>query len=303
MFILDRATRRCPGDLGLWIHYIEYCRKQKMYKRLSQIFTDALRLHPGNPDLWIYAAKYALDEHADMTQARSYFQRGLRFCKSQKNMWIQYGKLECIYIAKFFTRRRILGLDQPAKPGPTPENAVDDTDADVIALPVITAEDINPTVEENGDVDEVALAALSATPALSGAIPMAIFDAAMKQFDDNPVLAHSYFDTVLEFEDLPCLAKVLGHIVERQVATSPASHHTGICHIRLPTAGIRVTSPDFPRAFGLSLSHMKNYNMTDSLAQELVQWLQPISEDEELDPALHTVIAATLRRAQRVLDT
>lgn len=303
MFILDRATRRCPGDLGLWIHYIEYCRNQKMYKRLSQIFTDALRLHPGNADLWIYAAKYALDEHADMTQARSYFQRGLRFCKSQKNIWIQYGKLECIYIAKLFTRRRILGLDQPAKAPSAPDNTLDDTDANVIALPVITAEDINPTLDGNDDVDEGALEALSATPALSGAIPMAIFDAAMKQFDDNPALAHSYFDTVLEFEDLPCLQKVLGHIVDKQVATSPTSHHTGICHIRLPTTGIKVTSPDFPRAFGISLSHMKNYDMKDSLAQDLVQWLQPMSENEDLDPALRTVIAATLQRAQGALVT
>jgi U3 small nucleolar RNA-associated protein 6 len=273
-----------------------------MFKRLSQIFTDALRLHPSNADLWVYAAKYALDEHADMTQARGYFQRGLRFCKSQRNIWVQYGRLECIYIAKLFARRRILGLDQSAKEKSLPENTVEDTDADMITLPVITAEDINPTLGKDEGVDEGALETLSAAPAFSGAIPMAIFDAAMTQFSHSPIFARDFFDMALEFEGLPCLQKILNHIVDKQVATSPTSHHTGICHFRLPVAGIKVTSPDFPQAFGSSLGHLKKYDMNNSLAQEVVQWLQPLSENKELDPALHTVVLATLRRTKRVLQ-
>jgi U3 small nucleolar RNA-associated protein 6 len=300
-FILDRATRKFHGDLGLWIQYIEYARQQKAHKKLSQIFTDALRLHPTNADLWIYAAKYALDDHADMTMARSYMQRGLRFCKNSKNLWVQYGRLEMIYIAKIAARRRILGLDRPRTDTSAPEDSIDDPNADMIALPQITAEDINPSLDKDAEVDQGALQNLSATPALGGAIPIAIFDAAMKQFGGDAVFGHEFFNMVLEFEDLPCLRKILEHVVEKQVAASPASYHTQICYVKAPVAGIKVTSPDFPGAFGTSLSRLKQYALDHHLAQEIVKWLQPMSETEEVDPALRTVVIATLQRWRRVL--
>lgn len=298
LFILDRATRKCPGNLGLWVQYIEYCRRQKMFKRLTDVFSDALRLHPTNADLWIYAAKYALEEHADMTQARSYFQRGLRFCKSQRNIWIQYGRLECIYIAKLFARRRILGLDGTAKDSTMISQDMD-TDADMIALPAITEEDVNPTVDKNDAVDEGALEALNSTPALTGAIPMAIFDAAMKDMNDNVILSQEFFDMVFEFDQLPCSQKILDHIVTHQIAKSPTHYRTAICHVKLPVAGIEVTSPEFPLAFGNSLSNLKKYPLDSNLSQELVKWLKPLSENEELDPALQKVFEITLERAKK----
>lgn len=298
LFILDRATRKCPGSLGLWVQYIEYCRRQKMFRRLSDVFSDALRLHPANADLWIYAAKYAMEDHADMTQARSYFQRGLRFCKSQRNIWIQYGRLECIYIAKLFARRQILGLDQPTKNNSAPTQPIDGEE-DMIALPTITSEDVNPTAEKDDGLDEAALETLNATPALTGAIPMAIFDAAMEELGDNVIFAQEFFNMVFAFEDLPCLRKILDHIVTRQTTKSPSNYRTAICHIKLPIAGLKITSPEFPRALGTALSHMKKYQMEPNLARELVEWLTPLFENEELDPALHKVVEITLARAQK----
>lgn len=143
-FILDRATRKFPSDLNLWIQYIEYVRKQKAHKKLSMIFTDALRLHPTSAELWVYAAKSVLDDHADMLQARSYMQRGLRFCKSAKTLWIQYAKLELIYVAKLVARQRILGLDEASQQPKPIEDKELDNDADMIALPSITGEDLDP---------------------------------------------------------------------------------------------------------------------------------------------------------------
>ncbi|KAL2014085.1 hypothetical protein VTN00DRAFT_1610 [Thermoascus crustaceus] len=301
-FILERATRKFHGDLGLWIQYIEYARQQKSHKKLSQIFTDVLRLHPTNADLWIYAAKYALDDHADMTLARSYMQRGLRFCKSSKILWIQYAKLEMIYIAKMAARRRILGLDRTREETSAPEPSIDDPNADMIRLPEITGEDINPTVGKDEEVDQVALQNLNATPALSGAIPMAIFDAAMKQFNNDDALGYDFYDMVAQFEDTPCLRKVLEHIVETLLATSPNSYRTRISHIKVPTAGINISSPEFPRALGTSLSRLKEYGQDRDLAQEILKWLQPLAEKEELDPALRKVITATVRSSERTLQ-
>ncbi|KAJ5683967.1 RRNA processing protein Utp6 [Penicillium maclennaniae] len=293
-FILERATRKFHGDLGLWIQYIDYARKQKAHKKLAMIFTDALRLHPTSAELWIYAAKSVLDDHADMSQARSYMQRGLRFCKSARMLWLQYAKLELIYIAKLAARQRILGLDE-VRTEAVQETAQDDLGSDMITLPKITEEDINPTQGE----DEEALQTLNSTPALSGAIPLAIFDAAMKNFHNDDQFGFDFYEMVSEFEEAPCLGKILDHVVETLQTHQPTSPRTQICYIRRPTTGIRVTSPEFPRALGSALARLKESPLTIDLARAVVNWLQPIAEKEELDPSLKKVILATVRNAER----
>lgn len=297
-FILDRATRKFHGDLGLWIQYIEYARKQKAHKKLSMIFTDALRLHPTSAELWVYAAKYVLDDHADISQARSYMQRGLRFCKSARTLWIQYAKLELIYIAKLVARQRILGLDEASQPKPVQEMEQDDFDADMIALPQITGEDINPSRGDD-EVDQEALQNLNATPALSGAIPLAIFDTAMRHFNNDDRFGSEFYAMVREFEEVPCLHKILDHVVETMRAHKPTSPRTQICYIKFPTAGIRVNSPEFPRALGGSLARLKESPLTPNLAREVVDWLRTIAVTEDLDPALKKVIVSTMRNAEK----
>lgn len=299
-FVLDRATRKFHGDINLWVQYIEYARRQKAHKKLLMIFTDALRLHPTSADLWVYAAKHVLDDHGDMTQARSYMQRGLRFCKSTRTIWIQYAKLELIYIAKLVARQRILGLDEESqKPKPIQEAEVDDTDADMIALPSLTAEDINPSTGDDGEVDQVALQNLNATPALSGAIPLAIFDTATKHFNNDDRFGQEYFDMAWEFQDAPCLRKILEHVIETMRANKPSSPRTQICYIKSPTAGIPPTSAEFPRALSSSLARLREYPMGKDLARQVIHWLQPVQATEGLDPSLQKVIAATVRNAER----
>ncbi|KAL4888288.1 U3 small nucleolar RNA-associated protein 6-domain-containing protein [Aspergillus ambiguus] len=300
-FILDRATRKFHGDVGLWVQYIEYAREQKSYKKLSTIFTDALRLHPTNAELWAYAAQYSLEDHADMTQSRSYMQRGLRFCKNSRKLWVQYAKLEMIYIAKLVARRRILGLDELEAPAPAQEDAMD-ADADMISLPKLTGEDINPNADDESGNDQVALQNLNSTPALSGAIPLAIFDTAMKNFHNDDKFGHEFYDMVCAFGDVPCLQKILGHVLEVMQASKPTSPHTLICYIKHPTAGVAVTSAEFPRALGTSLVRMKEHRDDPNVAKEIVGWLQPLEKAEDLDPALQKAIAATVRNVERVVQ-
>lgn len=300
-FILDRATRKFHGDTRLWAQYIEYAREQKAFKKLSLIFTDALRLQPTNADLWIYAARYSLEDHADMTQSRSYMQRGLRFCKNSRKLWIHYAKLELIYIAKLIARQRILGLDQEIKPS-SAESGSMDLSADTIALPRVTGEDVNPSERDENGVDDTALQNLNSTPALSGAIPLAIFDSALKNFSDSDRFGHEFYDMVAEFEDVSCLRKILGHILEAMVGAKPTSPHTRICYIKFPTAGIRITSAEFPRALGESLGRLKEHREDPDVAQEVIAWMRPLSQTEGLDSSLQKVLAATILTAERALE-
>ncbi|KAL2826966.1 U3 small nucleolar RNA-associated protein 6-domain-containing protein [Aspergillus cavernicola] len=298
-FVLDRATRKFHGDVGLWVQHIEYARRQKAYKKLSTILMDALRMHPSNADLWMYAAQYSMEDHADMTQARTYMQRGLRFCKSSRKLWMQYAKLELIYIAKLVARQRILGLDQKIE-APKQEAAMDDLDADMIAMPQITGEDINPSGADDG-ADQAALQTLNATPALTGAIPLAIFDNAIRHFDYDDRFGHEFFDMAFEFEDIPCLQKILSHIVDVMQESKSASHHTLICYIKLPTAGIQATSAEFPRALGAALSRLQEHRQKPGVAKEVINWLRPFEKTKNLDPSLQKAIAATIHKAELVL--
>ncbi|KAF2139539.1 uncharacterized protein K452DRAFT_328002 [Aplosporella prunicola CBS 121167] len=328
-FILERATRKFHGDVGLWMLYIEFARKEKARKKLQEVLTGALRMHPTKPELWIYAARWAVDDEADMTMARSYMQRGLRFCQKSRLLWLEYAKLEMIYVAKIAARRSILGLDQEPQAKAQQETpAGDDMAADMIALPAITAEDINPSLSTEsasaGDTDDVALQNLAATPVLTGAIPRAVFDAAMAEFAHDAALGEQFFDLFAAFTLAPCTPALLLHVVSALLSAAPDAVPTLACHFRQPVFGVSVSSPAFPRALGESLARVKaalqaaDVAARPLLAEKAVLFLLPLLRSErsernehseerdegegEMDPALRKVVRASLRQYVRALE-
>ena len=297
-FVLDRATRKFHGDLALWMQYIEYARKQKAHKKLNQALTSVLKLHPTRPELWIYAAKYALEVEGDMMEARSYMQRGLRLCKRSKDLWVEYAKLEMIYIAKIVGRRRILGLDENRTQTPQADMA-DNPDADIVTLPKITAEDINPDLAQDDSVDQVALQNLNSTPALSGAIPIAVFNAAMKQFPEDDLLGERFFDMIVGFEGVPCSKKIVEHIADTLSAAMPTNPLVASCYIWQPVAGVKATSPDFPRGLGVALDRLDSsahrVYPRFPLLRRTIDRLMSFLAVQELDPDIRKVLLVTLK--------
>lgn len=304
-FLYNRGVRKFPGDIDLWMQYIDFARKEKSYKKLSEIFTSVVRLHPTKPELWIYAAQYFMDTQADVTNARSYMQRGLRFCKSSKMLWLEYAKLETIYIGKIAGRRKILGLDIDR----TSKAVEDDHDADMLALPDVTAEDINPSLGKDDAVDEVALQNLASAPVLTGAIPIAIFDSAMKQFQDDPNLAEQFFKMLAEFDQLPCQKGLLQHVLEHLQGTAPGAVNTVVCEFHMQLLGVQATSPSFPPALRAALGTIDSAIQAHSdhkarLAEVAIRQILPLLRSveplEEL--ALNKVLVSSLRKYSRLLE-
>ncbi|KAI9723713.1 MAG: hypothetical protein M1812_001013 [Candelaria pacifica] len=297
-FVFDRATRKFHGDVGLWMQYVEFARKEKANKKLTQILTGVLRMHPTKPELWIYAAQYAMDEHADMTAARSYMQRGLRFCKTSRSLWLEFAKLEMIYISKIAARRKILGLDKPRTLKGEAE-----MDENMISLPELTAEDINPSLARDDSIDEVALQNLSATPAMNGAIPMAIFDTAMKQFQNDAGIGEQFFNLFAIFEGLPCLPKILQHVVDQMRTSTPSNASALACYFRQPIIGIEILSADFPSALGVSYERwktsLKEASRIFEVAARAITWLLPLSKVEDVEPGVRTVLSVMLKQTMR----
>jgi U3 small nucleolar RNA-associated protein 6 len=292
-FVFDRATKKHPGDVGLWMQSIEYARKQKAHKKLSQIFTDVLRLHPTKAELWIYAAQFAMEEHGDMTEARGYMQRGLRFCKGKRKMWVQYARLEMMYIAKIQARRHILGIDQePEEPVP----AATETDVEAAKDAVRDlAQDQDQDQEQEQD-DQTALQQLGSIPAQSGAIPMAIFDAAISHFKQDVTVAEQFQQMLQDFNNVAVARNVLEHIIESLRDADIGIFVRSTCEIQLPVFGVAVTDPGYPSAFRESLRRLKHARATlvpsKNFEGWVRDWLQKILEEEDLDPALQTVAKA-----------
>jgi len=292
-FVLDRGTRKHPGDVELWLQTIEFARKQKAYKKLQEIITNVLRLHPAKSDLWIYAAQFAVEDNGDMTEARSYMQRGLRFCKNVRTMWLEYGRLEMTYIAKIHARREILGIgaDRPEEaPG------LEDSE-DLMKLPRLTALDISPDLEGD-ETDTTALGNLESTPVMSGAIPVAIFDAAMAQFEDLD-FALDFFNMVVGYDQLAACHTIAGHITEKLSTTHSGSWQSFACSIQTPLVSMAVTKPDYPQAFRQSLSRLREAQSKtekDKINSWAASWLRKLVEEEEdLDPGVKTVVESILR--------
>lgn len=297
-FVFDRGTRKFPGDVQLWMQSIEYARKQKALKKVTQMLTNVLRLHPAKAELWIYAAQFALEENGDMTEARGYMQRGLRFCKNNKELWLQNFRLELNWIAKVHARRRILGIEKDARKQEEIKIA-GDTD-DVMVLPRLTAEDISPDDEETDDIDVEALANLDSTPIMTGAIPIAIVDAAAQQFPrDSKIMLKFFEETVpFEFDGFSALDSIRAHIDGVLQEKHPESWHAYACHISMPLCGLETSALTFPSGIRETLSRIDQSVTECGQHDSLLEWCRGYLVGlllRDLDPALRRVLESKQR--------
>jgi U3 small nucleolar RNA-associated protein 6 len=294
---MGRATRKFPNDMSLWMQYAELARKQKAFKQLSKVLTSMVRLHPTTPEAWIYAATYAMGELGDMAKARSYMQRGLRFCKESQILWLEFAKLEMSYLAKIYARRGILGLD--SVPNPTEHTSLDDEDpdADIIALPTVTAGEIAQLSGAEPTDDNEVLKDPSGTPALSGAIPIAIFEAAMNHFKSEQ-LGEQFFDMVASFPSLPCTNTVLDYIVAHLNSMNPASAVALNASIRRSLVGVDISMPSFPQTLAnalQALSRTLEEHPSLGLTVKSLGWMATYLA-EDIDSDIRQVLSTTIER-------
>ncbi|KAK4612465.1 U3 small nucleolar RNA-associated protein 6 [Fulvia fulva] len=309
-FVLDRATKKFPGDMGLWMQYIDFCSKEKASKKLAKVFTSVLRLHPRDSSLWVLAAKHYAETQGDMGTARSYFQRGLRFCKDDAKLYLEYARLEMVYLAKLKARKRLLGLDEERKVQKEEE------DDNMITLPSITAEDIDPDAGKGvEEVNEDALKRLESAPAFTGAIPVAIFDAAMKQFTTSrnaASVAESFYDLIATFENVQATPTALQHILSYLREHESTSVERSICDAKHELFAVDAQSAEFPPALTKALATIKKgLGEVPSKSQPLLAEKAALllltysaaanSSEEQLDHDILQVLDVTIKRYLRIL--
>lgn len=232
-------------------------------------------------------------------------QRGTRFCTMTRDLWIEYAKLEMIFLLKIALRRRILGLDTDPTVDATQDAAEDagfDTTADMITFSDFQSHTLKPRMIEGVQVDSEAAKDPATTPALNGAIPLAIFDAARNQPFFCASAAEDFFDTFAAFTQVRCMPALLHHVLDAVLQAYPTDPCTFSCYIRQPCIGIEPTSADFPTALASALDRIKEgmekTKDKAELSKKIRAWVEPILSREDLDPGIQTVLNHTIRKLE-----
>lgn len=109
-----RALRKFQNDIRLWLQYADFCARTGSSRTMSRLFPKALQLHPKSVGLWIHAAGFEISCNNNYDAARIILQRGLRINPDASKMWLEYFRMELLYVEKIALRRTVLGLmDEP----------------------------------------------------------------------------------------------------------------------------------------------------------------------------------------------
>jgi len=102
------VCHRFKDDVQLWLTFIEFLNRQHDYSTASSIYTASLQTHGNKYWLWILAAKFEFEVMVSPSSARALFQRALRLMPKCKKLWLEYFKLELLYVELIQKRRAVL---------------------------------------------------------------------------------------------------------------------------------------------------------------------------------------------------
>uniref|UniRef100_A0A7S2ZXJ9 U3 small nucleolar RNA-associated protein 6 N-terminal domain-containing protein n=1 Tax=Rhodosorus marinus TaxID=101924 RepID=A0A7S2ZXJ9_9RHOD len=107
----NRAVKRFKGDTELWMQYARHCVKSGSSRAAGKVFARALALHPMNEDLWLAAWSWEFEGNTNTKTARRLAQRSLRAIPKSRKLWLEYFRLEMVYLSKLSARRKALGIE------------------------------------------------------------------------------------------------------------------------------------------------------------------------------------------------
>ncbi|KAK4195523.1 U3 small nucleolar RNA-associated protein 6-domain-containing protein [Triangularia verruculosa] len=308
--IFERAVNKHPGSLELWFAYLDFAANVKATKRWNRIATRALRLHPSEPSLWTLAGRRAA-KAGDMERARAHFLRGCRFCTTEPNLWVEYARCEMEWLQKIEAKKAGKGV----RKGVNPVEAIKDTET-LQEGDMIEFDDEDSDEEMDGEMmlpdpdaegadgkkkkkvmTEEETRKIEQSPALSGAIPMAIFDIARKQQFFGARAAEMFFDMFAHFGGLSCQERIVGHVLGAMQEMYPGHACTVSCWIRQPVVGVDVLGVGFPKALREVLARLKQglgeTKDKKALVKKITTWIEGVLVVEGLDEGIKMVLQHT----------
>lgn len=306
-FIFDRATKRFHGDIDLWLQYIDFAKAQKSNKTLGKLFASMLQYHPTNSDLWVLTAKHEIEWNGNMTAARNLMQRGLRLVKDSPTLWVEYFKLELLYLDKIYARRKVLGLDRTDEEIARDEliTGFDDEDS---SMPTIQTQEDKANDALVKDVEMSTLSTTSTNAALQGAIPEVIMRSATTAMPKNLSMLLQFYSALAEYESLPfrdtLLERITDMLTEDGIRADPQACLTRVI-LPLDLLKNDVNNHAFPDTFRESLAIYRQVSAEVNSPSQLVdlwtKYLQGLLKPD-MEVNLRQAIIITIRKAYKSVE-
>ena len=316
--IYERAVFRHPGNVALWQEYLNYASKVKATKRWRKIATQALRMHPTDVGLWKLAGTRAAN-YGDMGGAREYFMRGCRFCTTEPSLWLEYAKSEMDWLRKIEAKK----ARGATKKGVSAMEVIRAEEAAEQEGDVIALDDDDESAEEDDEdgpkmllpdpesktndkkkasFDDEAIKKLESSPALNGAIPIAIFDISKKQPFYGAPAAEQFFELFATFTDVSYRDKIVEHVLNTMEEEFPTDPATCNSRVKQPIIGVDPHTVAFPQGLRVALARLKDNMETTSdkqaLAVKTIAWMETILAVEDLDEGIRTVLTHTKKQLE-----
>ncbi|KAG3106499.1 hypothetical protein PI124_g13597 [Phytophthora idaei] len=173
--IFDRVLFKHRGSVELWLQYVAFCKREGSSRVLSAVFSRALQSHPRSAELWIEAASYEFGVNLNVDSARVLMQRAIRLNKHNQKLWLEYFRLELLYVQKLAMRRQVLRLDEEV------EKPVDDDGSTVLIDELPEEKD----AEEEEVSEEMAAKMNARKLVLQGAIAKIVYTNAVAAISDD----------------------------------------------------------------------------------------------------------------------
>lgn len=125
------------------------------------------------------------EQSGDPAAARTLMQQGLRMCKHEEVMWVEYMRMELLYIHRLRARRQILGLDVPET---TQEGAPSDVD------PTAAVTSITGSGAEGSELETAVKAVLT------GAVAGIVLKQAIAAIPESLQLRRSLLGVLADFD-------------------------------------------------------------------------------------------------------
>ncbi|KAH3673065.1 hypothetical protein WICMUC_003898 [Wickerhamomyces mucosus] len=317
LFIYDRSIQKFPNDFLLWENYLNFAKKQKLFKKIYKIYNQLLQLHPTHVPSWLNAAQFEYEVIGSAKNARILFQRALRFNKDSKKLWLNYTIFELSYITKLLNRRKILGLVTESQQieHENSEKKAQDLNDDLIELPKITNDEIKDQLNHLPDVDLNMLGNADTNPALRGDVSLTIFDVCIETLwnfkKSNPMIKEFEFkfqislDFLNIFDKFPDLDRsyLNNHIIQYLIINFSHEVKTTYLDIIITLRNLSIEDPEFIEYLQFSvkkyLAYKKKSNFSDDQLNELknlvsqflvTEYLQHDSIDEKTKSILNSII-------------
>lgn len=108
--VYSRAIRKFKGDVQLYLHYAKHCVETGARGSAEKVLMRAIAHRGDSEKVWIAAMGFHFEACGDVKTARAIAQRGLRAMRGSKALWLEYFRMELVYIAKLIARRVAIGV-------------------------------------------------------------------------------------------------------------------------------------------------------------------------------------------------